>query len=173
MYAVVITGAPGSGKSQTLEALSDVLHDHDIAHACIDADDLNWAHPAPSAEAQMRHVAALAGLYGGEGYDLLLVAAAMPSPEERDALITALGADGPFVVRLDASEHVLHRRIADREPAGWSQLGRLLDRASRMHGAMATMAADLVVDTERTVPQSAAERICRACPRLGVDTTRP
>jgi len=135
VYAVVITGAPGSGKSQTLEALADVLHDHDIAHACIDADALNWAHPAPSTEAQMRHVAALADLYGGEGCDLLLV--------------------------------------ADREPAGWSQLGRLLDRASRMHGAMATMAADLVVDTERTVPQSAAERICRACPRLDVDTTRP
>jgi adenylylsulfate kinase-like enzyme len=166
VYALVITGAPGSGKSRTLEALSDQLYDDDIAHACLDVDALSWAHPALPTETHTRHIAALADLYCGEGYDLLLVAAAIPSAPEREALIDALGSGDHFVVRLDAPEEVLHHRISEREPAGWSQLGRLLDRASQMHRIMEATDADLVLDTERTEPQSAASEIRRACPRL-------
>ena len=63
--ALVITGPPGSGKSATLEALSDLLHDRDVAHACLEVDALSWSHPPISAEAGARHVAALSSLYRG------------------------------------------------------------------------------------------------------------
>lgn len=166
MYALLITGPPGSGKSRTLEALSDRLHDQDIAHACLDADALSWAHPAVSSEAHTRHIAALSSLYRDEGYDLLLVAAAIASATERDVLIEALGADDCFTVRLDASDETLRDRIVAREPAGWSQLGRLLERAGEMSTVMASLDADLVLDTTRIGPAAAAERIGDACPRV-------
>ena len=102
MYALVITGAPGSGKSATLEALSDRLHDHDVAHACIDADALGWAHPALPAATHLRHLAALSDLYREAGYALLLIAAAVPSTAARDRLVDAVAADEHFLVRLDA-----------------------------------------------------------------------
>jgi chloramphenicol 3-O-phosphotransferase len=166
VYAVIVTGAPGSGKSSTLEALSDRLHDEDVAHACIDADAVGWAHPALPATTHLRHVAALAGLYRVARYDLLLVGAAISSAPERDALVDALAADEHFLVRLDAAEGVLQRRIREREPPGWSQLRHLLDRASRMHELMAALEADLAIDTERLPPAVAALEICRACARL-------
>jgi adenylylsulfate kinase-like enzyme len=166
VYALLITGPPGSGKSTTLEALSDRLHDQDIAHACLDADALSWAHPAVSPAAQARHVSALSSLYRDEGYDLLLVAGPIASAAERDVLIHALGADDSFVVRLDASGETLHERIVAREPAGWSHLGRLLKRAGEMSTAMASLSADLALDTTRTEPAAAAARISKACPRL-------
>jgi hypothetical protein len=173
VYALVITGAPGSGKSATLEALSDWLHDHDVAHACIDADALGWAHPALPAATHLRHLAVLSDLYREARYDLLLIAAAVPSTAARDKLVDAVAADEHFLVRLDAPEYVLHQRISDREPAGWSQLGRLLDRATRMGDALAALDADLVVDTERLEPGAAAAAISRACPRLSDGETEP
>ena len=166
MYALLITGPPGSGKSATLEALSDRLHDQDIAHACLDADALSWAHPAVSSEAQTRHVGALSSLYRDEGYDLLLVAGPIASATERDVLAHALAADDCFVVRLDASHETLRDRIVAREPAGWSQLGRLLERAGEMSTVMASLHADLVLDTTRIEPAAVAERISKTCPRL-------
>jgi hypothetical protein len=173
VYVLVITGAPGSGKSATLEALSDRLHDRDVAHACIDADALGWAHPALPAAAHLRHLAALSDLYREARYDLLLVAAAVPSPSARDKLIDAVAADDHFLVRLEASEYALHRRISEREPAGWSQLGRLLHRATRMHQAMAALDADFILDTDRLEPGAAAAAIARACPRLRDGANEP
>jgi adenylylsulfate kinase-like enzyme len=166
VYALVITGPPGSGKSATLEALCDLLHDGGVAHACLDVDALTWAHPALPPEACMRHVAALAGLYRDAGYDLLLVAGAMPSQTEREALMQALGASEEFVVRLHAPDETLRDRITAREPTGWPQLGRLLERAGEMRTRMAPMDADLVLDTAYVEPARAAQQICTACPRI-------
>ena len=36
MFALVLTGPPGAGKSVVLEALSDALVDDDIAHATVE-----------------------------------------------------------------------------------------------------------------------------------------
>jgi GTPase SAR1 family protein len=173
VYAVVITGAPGSGKSTTLEALSDRLHDDEVPHACIDADALSWAHPAPSADARIEHVAALARLYADEGHDLLLLAAGIAATAELEALIRGVQADAAFVVRLLASPETLRNRITAREPAGWSQLSGLLDRAREIGAATAAMHADLVIDTERTRPPAAAAEISARCSRLAGLTVPP
>ena len=118
MYALLITGPPGSGKSTTLEALSDRLHDQDIAPT----PTPYGRTPAVSLEAQTRHLGALSSLYRDEGYDLLLVAGPIASATERDVLIHALAADDCFVVRLDASQETLRDRIVARaaRPAGLS-----------------------------------------------------
>jgi hypothetical protein len=123
---------PARGKSSALEALSDRLYDADVGHACIDADALAWAHPSLPPATHLRHVAALAGLYREARYELLLLAALIAGAADRSALAGAIAPDAHFLVRLDAPEELLHRRIREREPDGWSQLDRLLDRASRM-----------------------------------------
>jgi len=46
VFAVVITGPPGAGKSSLLTALVDALSDDDIAHAAVDVESLVWTHPA-------------------------------------------------------------------------------------------------------------------------------
>ena len=45
MFAVVITGPPGAGKTSVLSALVDALSDDDIAHAAVEVEMLVWTHP--------------------------------------------------------------------------------------------------------------------------------
>ena len=45
VFAVVITGPPGAGKTSVLSALVDALSDDDIAHAAIEVEMLVWTHP--------------------------------------------------------------------------------------------------------------------------------
>jgi GNAT superfamily N-acetyltransferase len=48
VFAVVITGPPGAGKTSVLTALVDALTDEDVAHAAIELETLAWTHPALS-----------------------------------------------------------------------------------------------------------------------------
>ena len=48
MFAVVVTGPPGAGKTACLTALTDALVDDKIAHASLDMDEVAWAYPFPS-----------------------------------------------------------------------------------------------------------------------------
>lgn len=45
MFAVVVTGAPGAGKTSVLEALSDALLVDDIRHAVVETEALTSAYP--------------------------------------------------------------------------------------------------------------------------------
>jgi Ni2+-binding GTPase involved in maturation of urease and hydrogenase len=47
VFAVVITGPPGAGKTSVLSALVDALSDDDIAHAAVEVEMLVWTHPGP------------------------------------------------------------------------------------------------------------------------------
>ena len=50
MFAVVVTGPPGAGKTACLTALTDALVDDEVAHASLDMDEVAWAYPFPSVE---------------------------------------------------------------------------------------------------------------------------
>ncbi len=54
MFAVVISGAPGSGKTATLTALADALAGAEIAYAVIDVDEVAWAYPFPDDAGRLR-----------------------------------------------------------------------------------------------------------------------
>ena len=167
MYALLVTGPPGAGKSTTLEALSDRLYDEDVRHASLDSDAVCWAHPPLSSAMQLRHLQAICRLYRDEGYDLLLVSAPVSTAVERDALLAAVGVDDYFLVRLAAPEATLRRRIVEREPPGWSQLQNLIRRSSDMSAAMdALPGVHLTIDTEQASPAEVAAEILAACGRL-------
>lgn len=56
MFAIVVTGPPGAGKTSVLEALSDQLAD-DVRHAMIDIEALTATHPALDEDRWLAHAA--------------------------------------------------------------------------------------------------------------------
>jgi ABC-type iron transport system FetAB ATPase subunit len=167
VFAVVLTGPPGAGKSTALEALTDALHDDDVRHASIEIEAISWAHPGLTQEQRLRHVRAVSDLYRDEGFDLLLVAAPVPSKSDLDALLAALGAEDHLLVRFDAPDETLRQRIVSREPSGWSQLEKLIERAREMKLAMASLdGVHLSIDTHSVEPSDVVRQIRASCSRL-------
>ena len=138
---VVLTGAPGAGKTSVLTALSDRLAARDVPHRAIDLDALTWTHP-PS-QPPPNAVAVLL-----QSHDLALVAAAslhaLDLPPEA------------FVVELTAPPDVLRERLTQREPPGWPGLASLI-AAAESFGPVAD--PDLTIATNRTTPAEAAAMI--------------
>jgi energy-coupling factor transporter ATP-binding protein EcfA2 len=60
--ALVLTGAPGAGKSAVLESLSGLLGDEGVGHAAFESEQLAWGEPWLSLEATMPQLAALCRL---------------------------------------------------------------------------------------------------------------
>ncbi|MEA2131843.1 MAG: hypothetical protein QOJ85_4734 [Solirubrobacteraceae bacterium] len=165
MFAVLITGPPGAGKTSVLNALVDALSDDDVPHAAIEAEMLVWAHPALSDEQRFRHVATMCALYRDAGHRLLLVAETLETDEDHAALRAAVGADADLLVRLEAQPATLVARIVAREPESWTGLPELVERAQELAGSMVALSGvDLVLSTEGQRAEAVARRIRVAQP---------
>jgi broad-specificity NMP kinase len=165
VFALVLTGPPGAGKTSVLEALSDALVDDDVRHAAIETEALTSAHPALDDERWFAHVAAACALYREDGYELLLVVATVEGAPDLRRLLEAVAAGEHAVVRLEAAPATLAQRIAAREPAGWSGLGALIDASARLTPVIAGLdGVALALSTEAEDPRAVAERIRDAFP---------
>jgi hypothetical protein len=165
VFAVVLTGPPGAGKSAVLTALSDALGDDGVPHASVEVEALGWTHPPLVDEQRMRHVALACGLHREAGHGLLLVAQTVESDAGVARLLNAVGADEHLIVRLEARPATLVARLVEREPADWSGLAQLIEHTRRLAVSMpALLGADLVLSTEGQRPETVAERIRAACP---------
>jgi GTPase SAR1 family protein len=165
VFAVLLTGPPGVGKTSVLTALVDALSDDDVPHAAVEVEMLVWAHPAPSEEQWTRHVKAICELYRESGHRLLLVAQTVETDEDLAQLLDAVGADERFLVRLEAEPATLVQRIIEREPESWSGLPELVEHTQELATSMpALRGVDLVLTTEGQRPEAVAERIRAACP---------
>ena len=165
MFAVVITGPPGAGKTSVLTALVDALTDDDVAHAAIELETLAWTHPALDDVAWSDHIKATCALYRHAGHQLLLVAETLETDEDLDRLLAAVGADERFLVRLEAPPATLVERIIEREPSNWSGLAGLVEHTQVLAATMPSLrGVDLVVSTEARRPEEAAARIRAALP---------
>ena len=167
MFAVVVTGPPGSGKTAALTALRDALADDGIRHAVIEVEALSWAHPPLRDEQCFRHLATVRQMYADLGYDLILCGATVTSHAYMDGLLAALAADERLVVRLEASPATLQQRIAEREPPEWSGLPQLLDAAIEIAATSRLLEnVDTVCSTEGSPPIAIAEEIRAARPAV-------
>jgi ketosteroid isomerase-like protein len=144
VFAVLITGPPGAGKTSVLTALMDALSDDDVAHAAIEVELLACAHPALTREQAMRHVATLCALYREAGHSLLLVTQTLETDADLALLRAAVGESDDFLVRLEA---------APTTPA-----------QSRPVSVFALSGVDLVLSTEGERAEAVAARIRAACP---------
>ena len=160
MFALVLTGAPGSGKTAVLEALSDQLVVEDVRHALVETEALTSAHPPLDDNQWFEPIQAVCGLYRLFDYPLLLVAVTVESGEDLGRLLAAVGADEHAVVWLEAEPETLRRRIVEREPAGWSGLDELLAASARLSTVITGLGGiALTCSTEGQRPPVVAERI--------------
>jgi predicted kinase len=167
MFAVVITGPPGSGKTSVLTALHDLLAEHGIRHAVIEVEALAQAHPHLSDEQSFGHVAALREMYANAGYELIICGATVTSDAYMSALLAALAPTGHLVVRLDATSMTLRQRIVEREPPEWSGLPGLLSAADRIAATSRLLEqVDLTYSTEDASARTIAGEIRDASPAL-------
>ena len=165
MFAVLITGPPGAGKTTALIALSDALIDDRIAHAAADVDELAWGYPFPSLARRCEHLRAWCEAHRRDCGDLVVVAEVIESPGHLRDVLRALDADDHLLVRLEAAVPTMRGRIVAREPPGWSGLERLLDESRALGASMKLLdGAQLVLDTERLAPDELARLIRAARP---------
>jgi GTPase SAR1 family protein len=160
VFAVVITGPAGVGKTTYLTALTDVLADDEIAHAAVDADDVSWAYPYPDLEGRTEYVRRAWEAYRDRGHDLLLLSEVVESAEHRAQLLAAVGTDDHLLVRLTAPYMLLRQRILAREPIEWSGTEYLLEQTRGWAQGLDSLDdVHLTIDTVRTGPLEAAARI--------------
>lgn len=165
MFALVLTGPPGAGKTAVLEALTDALSVEGVRHATVEVEALTSAHPPLDDEQWPAPVEAVCGLYRRFGYELLLVTVTVESDADLRAVLAAIGADEHVVVRLHAEPSTLRQRIVDREPDIFTELDELVAAAARLSPVIAGLhGIALALSTEGERPAAVAERIRDAWP---------
>ncbi len=165
MFAVLVTGPPGSGKTVTFTALCDALAGDQVPHAGGDVDELAWAFPFPDLAGRCEHLRAWSESHARAGATLLVVAEVIESDAHLTDVLAALGADDHLLVRLEAEPETLRRRIIAREPEGWFGLDHLLNEMEQLHSSMPALeGVHLVMDTERLTTAQVTEAIRAALP---------
>jgi broad-specificity NMP kinase len=160
VFAVIVTGAPGAGKTTCLIALADELIDRQIAHAAVDVDEVAWAYPYPSDQERLALLGHAWDAHRRAGHDVLLVAEVVESNAHLAELLGAVGADDYLLVRLEAKPVTMRERIIAREPPGWSGLEYLLGEVERYAVALPKLdGVHLTLDSERVKPEEEAALI--------------
>jgi len=160
VFAVVLTGPGGSGKTVCLTALTDALVGDGVRHATIDIDEVAWAYPFPSIE---QRAELLANAWEGHrrmGQDLLLFCEVLESENHLAQLLESVGADDHLLVRIEAAPATLRERIVAREPPGWFGLEHLLGEVEPYTASLRELdGVHLVLDSEQLTPEEEAARI--------------
>ena len=155
-FVLLLTGSPGSGKSEALTRVHDDLADRGVDSAAIDVDELARSYPPLESDRHLSHLAALSASFRDAGRRLLLVAATAENEENLRGWLRAAGGDRQLVVHLTAPAATLEERVRGREPTDWSGLPGLVESAKRL-SSIRFEAADLELDTDqRTVADIAA-----------------
>jgi gluconate kinase len=167
-FVLLVTGAPGVGKSETLTRVHDNLGADGIDSAAIDVDELARSYPATDEDRHLAHLRALAKSFRQAGHELLLVAATAESDDGLRAWLEAAGAERRrCVVHLIASPATLEERVRRREAAEWFGLPELLESARRL-AAMRFADTDLELNTGKQGPgEVAASIVTEIRTRLG------
>ncbi|MFE3290456.1 AAA family ATPase [Rhodococcus sp. NPDC059234] len=160
MFALLLTGPPGAGKSTAVTTLHDDLGEAGVANALLELDELERSYPPLPPARLVSHLAMLAGSYRDAGYPLLLVTATVEDDAYGAAVLAAIGADEHLLVRLDAEPETVRRRVLEREPESWSGRDELADAAFRLATTMrALTGVDLVLSTEGRDPGRVAGQL--------------
>jgi gluconate kinase len=159
VVALVLVGAPGTGKSSVLEELA-TLHDiEDIAHGDLEAEQLSLGRPLLPASSWVRQLAAILALQREGGRTRFLISATVETQQDLAAVVEATGAALRLVVCLSASAETVAARLDAREPDRWPGKLPLIARARRLASSTPGLSGvDVVIDTEhRTARDVAAE----------------
>jgi chloramphenicol 3-O-phosphotransferase len=157
---VLLTGAPGAGKTTVLTALMNLLEADDLQYAAVEMEALALVHPLPDDDAAFSHIEFVAESFRDRGYPRLLVSATIEDEEFLRRLLTALPSHDVLLVRLDAPPELLRERLVRREPPEWVGLPRLLTAARTLAESLAALpGVDLALSTADADPNVVAARI--------------
>lgn len=153
--ALILTGAPGSGKSSVLEALSALLEIEEVEFGAIETEELARGWPWLTAEQWTPQLAAVVEHQRQAGRQMFLVVATTETEDELRAVIEAVGAERVAVVCLSAPPDLAARRVAEREPDSWPGKLALVEHARELARRIPLLRGiDLIVPT---VDRQAAE----------------
>ena len=134
--ALVLTGAPGAGKSSVLEALTTLLEIEGLEYSALESEQLAWGSPWLQASQWLPQLAAVICLQREAGRLLFLVVATTETTDELRGVVEAIGADRTVVVLLVAGPDTVAQRIEAREPDRWPGKERLVAHARELAGLM-------------------------------------
>lgn len=158
--ALVLTGAPGAGKSSVLEALSGLLEEAGVAHGALESEQLARGAPWLAQEIVYEQLAAVCALQREAGRDLFLVSATTETAAELTGIVAAIGAERTLVACLAAAPDTVAARIAAREPDWWTGKAWLIEHARQLAGAIPALPGiDVVVSTEGETARDVARRV--------------
>jgi cytidylate kinase len=163
--ALVLTGAPGTGKSSVLGALTTLLELEGVEYGAIESEQLAWGSPWLAPAQWTALLGSVVAFQRRAGRRLFLVAATTETAEELEGVVTAIAAQRVVVVCLSAPADVVAARIAEREPDAWPGKRDLVERARRLSCTMPSIeGVGLVIDTEGRDPADVAAEVRAALP---------
>lgn len=147
--ALILTGAPGAGKTSVLGELGTRLEIAGHPYGSIEAEQLAQGSPLLRGEEWIPQLAAVLRLQREVGRRLFLIVATVESEAELRGVIEAADADKTVVVCLRASAETLAARLDAREPSRWPGKEALVGRARQLADKIPAFAGiDLVLDTD-------------------------
>lgn len=167
--ALILTGAPGSGKSSVLEELATLLDIEDVEHGAIEAESLSLGRPLLPASSWVAQLDAVLALQREAGRRRFLISATCATADELAGVIGATAAESLLVVCLRASPETITARLEDREPDRWPGKAPLIARARNYAvSAPRLPGIGLVIDTEERHAEDVATEILEAMRREGM-----
>lgn len=156
---MILTGAPGSGKSAVLDALTTLLEVEGLAFGAIESEQLARGWPWLEPDQWLRHLAAVVALQRESGRETLLVVATTENEQELRAVADALAPSRPLVVCLTAPPQLVAERVARREPDEWPGKQALIEHARELADIIPSLEGiDVVISTiDRDARDVAAE----------------
>lgn len=146
--AVVLTGAPGAGKSSVLERLATLLEFEGVEFGALESEQLGWGSPWLYGEPWLRQLRAIVELQRQAGRRRFLIAATTETAAELAAVRDAIAVDQVVSVLLGAPAKVVAERIDAREPDAWPGKQRLIEHARQLAVSMRDLAGiDIRIDT--------------------------
>jgi broad-specificity NMP kinase len=158
--ALILTGAPGAGKSTVLAAVSNLLAADGVVHGALETEQLMWGDPWLSFEQGMEQLATLVRMQMGYGRAVFLLAATTETAAQLDGVRAAVAAPRSVVVALRARPETVRARILAREPEHWSGREALAEHAAALATTIPALGGiDLVLDTDGAHPVDVARRV--------------
>jgi len=149
VVALVLIGAPGSGKTAALERLGTQLEVRGVPYGAIESEQLAMGSPLLPGGAWIPQLAAVLRLQRDAGRRLFLIAATVEGAADLRGVVDAAAADAALVVCLRADPDTVAARLDAREPDAWPGKQPLIERARALAGAIPALdGIDLVIDTD-------------------------
>ena len=147
--ALILTGAPGSGKSEVFDALGTLLESERVPFGAIEEDELSRGWPYMDAGQWLPQLAAVVALQREIGRETFLITATTEDESELRGVIDAVGADRVLVVCLGAPPHIVADRVREREPDSWPGKAALIEHARELAVQIPSIEGiDYVVSTD-------------------------